>query len=122
MSVALASRPQVAAVNPDRLLLSLCTRWHVLYSEWQRRLRYWFGDANLLYKEELRPLLEQIAATPAETEDGFSAKLAIIIEDDLCSTVASICERMGTDCPSMYLDWSGLMSKGAPKKRGRKPA
>lgn len=122
MSVALARRPQVAVDNPDRLLLSLITRWRALYSEWQRRLRYWFGDANNFYRDELRPLLEQIAATPAETEDGFAAKLAIILEDDLCSTVASICERMGTDCPSMYLDWSDLMSKGAPKKRGRRPA
>lgn len=121
MAVIFAQR-HAAEASPDWCLLAFCRRWRELYREWQRRLQYWYGDANHLYKTELRPLLERIAATPAETDEGFAAKLAIILEDDLCTAVASICERMGTDCPSRYLDIRELMSKGAPKKRGRKPA
>lgn len=120
MTVVFPPRPPQIAANPDQLLMSLCTRWHALYNEWQRRLHHWYGDANHLHKIELQPLLERIAATPAETDQGFAAKLAIIVEDDLCCVVSSLCERMGTDCPgAMLIEPRELMSKGAPAKRGR---
>ncbi len=122
MTVAFAPRPRVAP-KPDHHLLNLCDNWRELSDAWERRAYHWFGDANRLYRNDLQPLLEEIAATPAETDEGFAAKLAIIIEDDLCGVVSSICDRMGTDCPgAMLIERPELLSKGAPKKRGRRPS
>lgn len=100
MSVTRAPGPATAS-NPDSCLLAYCRRWRELYREWQRRLRYWYGDANHLYKAELQPLLEHIAATPAETEEGFAAKLAVILEYDLPTTIWCMCEHQGTNHPCL---------------------
>jgi len=118
MSRRTGSRPLSKPVEPDSALFAYCTYWRELNRQWQHRLQHWYGDANHFYRDKLRPLRDQIAATPAETEEGFAAKLAVILEDDLPSAIWSICEQQGTNYPYL-LRGEDPISKGAPAKRGR---
>lgn len=112
MSVVFAPRP---IAHPDQALLGLCTRWHALYHRWEGKLRvcrYSFTSANEHYEAELRPLLEQIAGMPAQTDQGFEAKLCILLECDLCGVIAGICKLKRTEC-------SSFMAADRAEPRGR---
>lgn len=89
--------------QPDERLFRLVDRWGQCFKEWLRQLegrsyRYTYGYANDYYVRTIMPLLNEIAATPAETEEGFNAKLRILIEEDICTVLWRACQVRGTEC------------------------
>ena len=71
--------------HPDQALLDLCAQWKVNFQRWNT----WPNDGDdaafsAFSAEEVEPLFEQIAKTPATTLAGVQAKAEILAIDSAC--------------------------------------
>lgn len=102
---------------PAEKLPRLVDRWGECFKEWLHRLdgqyyRSSYAYANDYYRTTIVPLLQEIAATPAQTEAEFEAKLRILVEDDICTVLWHACQVRGSEyCRDITANQPEPMSK-----------
>jgi hypothetical protein len=69
--------------HPDRDLIALCARWEANFRKWEAMPEEVTDPVySSFYDNEVAPLLEQIARTPAISIEGTKAKAAVLLLDN----------------------------------------